>query len=122
MFITAKEFFLKYSFPITIIVAIWLSFAVGGFVRDGMFMGLISTMALWLLVIRLPVRVKRFMGRHILLSDLVLTLIVFSSFTAFIGPGPTVFMCSVTQATTMSVLLAGLGVQYKQGTQTYRWI
>jgi len=107
-----RDWLLNNSFPLAILFAIWISFTVGGFIRDGMFMGLISSIALWVLIVKLPIWTKRLMGRYLLISDLTLTTIVFVMFTSFIGPGPTAFMAAATQAVTLSVLLLGLRTQY----------
>lgn len=112
--ISFKDFLAKHSFPLLVIVAVIFAGTIGGVVKSGMFMGMMSTMALWFIVIKFPVKVKYFMAQHVLLCDLVLSVVLFSTFTSFIGPGPTVLMASVTQAVLLSILLSGLKVQYTE--------
>ena len=102
----------KNAFPIAVIVAIILAFTAGGIVRDGMFMGFMSTLAIWFLIIKFPVKIKQFMAKYVLLFDLILSVVLFATFTSFIGPGPTVLMTSVTQAVMLSVLLSSLKYTY----------
>lgn len=78
-----------------------------GVVFNGMFMGIVITVAMWILVKKLPYWLQCLMGRHQLLSDLVLTILIFSGL-ASMGPGPTILMASTTQATMTSVLLKTL--------------
>jgi len=100
------------AFPILIILSVVLAGTIGGVVKSGMFMGMVSTMALWFVVIKFPVKLKIFMSQHVLLFDLLLSILLFATFTSFIGPGPTVLMASVTQAVLLSILLTGLKAQY----------
>ena len=103
-----KELLLKYSFPIVVGASLVFATTVGGFIQAGMFMGLVSTMALWFMVIKLPRWVKRLMAKHMLATDVLLTIMLFCMFSMLLGPGPTAFMCTVTQAAVLSVLLLGL--------------
>ena len=111
-----KDWASSMSFPILIIVSILVAGTVGGFVKSGMFMGMMATIAIWTLVIKFPLKVKVWMSKNILLSDLVLSIILFTTFSSMIGTGPTVFMASVTQAVLLSILLNGLQVQYAEVT------
>ena len=108
----AIRLILKNSFPLAIAIAFVLAFVAGGVVRDGMFMGFMSTLAIWFLIAKFPDKLKRLMGKYLLISDLILSTVLFGTFTAFIGPGPTVLMASATQAMLLSVLLAGLKINY----------
>lgn len=70
-------------------------------------MGIMSTIAIWILVIKLPLGIQAWMGKHILLSDLGLSVCSYSLLAA-IGVGPTLFMAAATQATLLSLLLTTL--------------
>jgi len=107
-----KELLLKNSFPVVIGASLLFATVVGGFIQAGMFMGLVSTMALWFLVNKFPVWLKRLMAKHMLAADIALTALLFVMFSMLLGPGPTAFMCTVTQATVLSVLLLGLRYMY----------
>lgn len=102
-----KETLKKLTFPIVIIAAVVLAFAVKGFVLGGMMMGIMSTIAIWVLVLKLPISIQSWMGKHILISDLMLSV---ASYTllASIGPGPTIFMAAATQAVLLSILLTSI--------------
>jgi hypothetical protein len=102
-----KETLKKLTFPIVIIAAVILAFAIKGFVLGGMMMGIMSTIAIWVLVLKLPDSIQMWMGRHVLISDLILSI---SSYTllASIGPGPTIFMAAATQAVLLSILLTSI--------------
>jgi hypothetical protein len=97
----------RYSFPLIIFSAMFMAFLVKGAVFNGMFMGIVWTIALWILIVKLPRWLKALMGRHILMSDLALSLISFGAL-ASMGPGPTIVAAATTQATLMSVLLRTL--------------
>lgn len=109
-----KDWLASMSFPILICFAILIAASVGGAVKSGMFMGMMTTLALWFVVIKFPIWLKKFMANHVLISDLVLSLILMSVFAPMIGSGPTVFMAAVTQAVLISLLLTGLQVKYAE--------
>jgi hypothetical protein len=102
------------TFPALILLAAILAWGAGGAVKSGMFMGFMSTLALWCVVIKLPIWVKKLMCRHVLISDLILSVILVGVFAPLIGSGPTVFMAAVTQAVLLSILLFGLKCQYEE--------
>ncbi len=106
------EWLVKNSFWILIILAVFSAAVVKGIAFSGMFIGMIATIAIWALVIKLPTGMKAWMGRHILISDLLLTLLSFL-LLGYIGSGPTAFMAAATVAVLMTVLLAGLNLKYK---------
>lgn len=95
------------AFAVLIALALTMAFWVKGVVFSGMFMGIMSTIALWVLVLKSPKFVQNFMSKHQLLSDVVLTAFGASALAA-IGPGPTVFMAAVTQMVLLSLLLQTL--------------
>jgi len=97
----------KIAFAVIIGLAVFMVFWVKGVVFSGMFMGIMSTIAVWVLVIKSPLVIQNWMGKHVLISDLFLTSIG-ASLIASIGPGPTVFMATVTQMVLLSVLLQTL--------------
>lgn len=84
-----------------------MAFWVKGVIFSGMFMGIMMTIALWVLVLKSPKFLQRIMARHTLLSDLVLTALGTSVLSA-LGPGTTVFMAIVTQMVLLSLLLQTL--------------
>lgn len=102
-----KKVYQNTTFVLLVIVTLLLAFWVRGVVFAGMFMGLVSTIAIWVLVLKFPPRLQAFMGRHILISDLFLTMLSMSGLSV-IGPGATVFMAICTQAVLISVLLQTL--------------
>jgi hypothetical protein len=102
-----QEFIIRNAFPIIVIAAFFMAFWVKGFIFAGMFMGIMITIAIWLLIVKLPKWMKALMGRHILMSDLLLT-IGSAGILSTIGPGPTVVMASATEASLLSVLLRSL--------------
>lgn len=106
------EWLVKNSFWILVIIAILCAAVVKGIAFGGMFMGMMATIAIWALVLKLPTGMKAWMGKHILLSDLLLT-IFSSALLGYIGSGPTVFMAAATVAVLMTVLLMGLNLKYK---------
>ena len=95
------------AFIVLISIALAMAFWVKGVVFSGMFMGVISTIAIWVLVLKSPKFIQKFMATHPLLSDLVLTSFGASAMAA-IGPGATVFMAIVTQMVLLSLLLQTL--------------
>lgn len=95
------------TFVLLVIITLFMAFWVRGFVFAGMFMGLVATIAIWVVVLKFPPPVKRFMGRHVLISDLILTATAMSGLSV-IGPGATVFMAICTQAVLTSILLPTL--------------
>jgi hypothetical protein len=103
----AKEYIWKNSFSLLIIGAFLMAFWVKGVVFAGMFMGIMSAIAIWIIVMKLPKWVRVQMGKHVLLSDLGLSLASFT-FLSSIGAGVTVFAAGVTNAAILSVLLHGL--------------
>ena len=94
-------------FPLVIISAIVLAFMIKGFVLGGMMMGIMSTIGIWVLVRKFPNSLKKWMGTHILISDLALSIATYSLLAA-IGPGPTLFMAAATQAVLLSILIPTL--------------
>ena len=107
----ADKFSLKafrwYIFGVIILIAVMLGFLIKGFVLGGFFTGVLSTIVVWVLVLKFPERIRDFMGRHQLLSDVVLTGIS-ASVLAIIGPGITLFVAVCTQAALTSLLLMTL--------------
>jgi hypothetical protein len=97
----------KYAFIGIVGLAVLLALSIKGIVLGGMFMGIMITIAVWLLVLKLPDFVKNFMSRHILLSDLILSIGSLGILSA-IGPGPTVVMAASTEAALLSLLLKTL--------------
>lgn len=96
-----------WGFPIIISIAILMAFLAKGVVFNGMFMGVMITIALWVIVMKLPHWLKALMGRHILMSDMILTILTFGGLSAM-GPGPTIIAASAVQASLTSLLLRGL--------------
>ena len=94
----------KIAFGIIIAFALFLAFWIKAVILSGMFMGIVSTIAIWVLVMKFPKFLKTFMARHILISDLILTGLA-TSVIAAIGPGPTIFMAMMTQMVLVSLLL-----------------
>jgi hypothetical protein len=89
----------------------YMAFWVKGVVFSGMFMGIMITIAMWTLVAKFPEWLLALMGRHILISDLLLT--ICSSFIlGTIGPGPTILMGTATVAVLLSILLNSLSLKY----------
>ena len=103
----AKKAYQNGTFVLLVIITLFMAFWVRGFVFAGMFMGLVSTIAIWVLVLKFPPRVQRFMGKHVLISDLILTMVAMSALSV-IGPGATIFMAICTQAVLTSLLLPTL--------------
>lgn len=87
-----------------ICIAIVMAYGAKSVAFNGMLMGTLSTIAVWVLVLKLPIKAKRWMSKHLLLSDLILSSISFI-FLSSLEPGPTVFMAAITQAVLFSVLL-----------------
>jgi len=102
-----KKAYQNTTFVLLVILTLLLAFWVRGVVFSGMFMGLVSTLAVWTLVIKFPPRLQSLMGRHVLISDLILTMLSMSALSV-IGPGATIFMAICTQAVLISVLLQTL--------------
>lgn len=102
-----KETLRKLTFPLVIVAAVVLAFAIKGFVLGGMMMGIMSTIAIWVLVLKLPYTIQQWMGRHVLISDLILSVCSYT-LLASIGPGPTIFMAAATQAVLLSILLTSI--------------
>lgn len=90
-----------------VIISILLALFIKGFVLGGIFAGLVSTICVWLLVLKLPERMKYWMGRHALISDFILTM-GSASVLATIGPGITMFVAIVVQGSLLSLLLKTL--------------
>jgi hypothetical protein len=99
----------QFVFPIVIILAVILAFMVKGFVLGGMMMGIMSTIGVWVLVLKCPSFLKQWMGKHVLLSDLMLSTASYSIMAAM-GPGPTLFMAAATQAVLLSILIPTLDI------------
>lgn len=95
------------TFGILIAGTTLLAFMVKGIVLGGMFMGLMATIAIWVLVLKMPDVIQRFMGNHPLMSDLALSA-GSAAVMAGIGPGPTLFMATITQMVLLSILLTTL--------------
>jgi len=95
------------AFAVIVVITLLLAFLVKGVVLGGMLTGLMSSIAVWIIVLKTPIWLQDWMGRHTLLSDLLLTL-VSSSVLAMLGPGITMFVALVTQAVILSVLLQTL--------------
>lgn len=103
----AEKYLWKNSFSILIIGAFLMAFWVKGVVFAGMFMGIMTSIAIWILVLKLPKWMKVQMGKHVLLADLGLSLASFT-FLSSIGAGATVFAAGVTNAAILSVMLHSL--------------
>ncbi len=88
-----------------------MAFWVKGAVFSGMFMGIMITISMWVLVMKFPTWLQALMARHILISDLVLT-VVSSFILGTVGPGPTILMGTATVAVLLSVLLNSLTIKY----------
>jgi len=102
-----KKLYQNSTFVLLVIITLFLAFWVRGFIFAGMFMGLVSTIAIWVLVLKFPPKLQNFMGNHVLISDLILTMIAMSGLSV-VGPGATVFMAMCTQAVLTSILLPTL--------------
>lgn len=98
-----------FTFGVVIFIAMVMAIMVKGFMFSGMLMGVMLAIALWALVIKAPIWLQRLMGKHVLISDLLLSA-GGASVLAAIGPGPTVFMALVTQMVVLSVLLQTLKI------------
>lgn len=105
---TLSSWLRAHTFHIIIAVALWMAYLARGVVLNGMLLGTVSTIALWVLVARFPRWLKRLMSRHVLLCDLILTMAT-SSLIAVVGSGPTIFMALATQAVLLTLLLNSLG-------------
>jgi len=97
----------RITFGMVIVVASGMAMFVKGVVLSGMFMGIMSSIAIWVLVMRFPIWLQQVMGRYVLISDLILSSFG-ASVVAVVGPGPTVFMATVTQMVVLSLLLQSL--------------
>lgn len=106
------EWLVKNTFWILVIIAILAAAVVKGIAFSGMFIGMMTTIALWALVIKLPIGIQAFMGRHIVVADFVLTLCSFL-LLGYVGSGPTAFMAASTVAVLLTLLLKGLNIKYK---------
>jgi hypothetical protein len=84
-----------------------MAFWVKGVVFSGMFMGIISTIAIWVLVLKSPKIIQKIMSKHTLIADCVLSSLSISVLSA-LGPGTTVFMAMITQMVLLSFLLETL--------------
>lgn len=90
-----------------IVSAFMMAFYVKGVVFGGMFMGIMAAIAIWIIVLKLPKWLRVQMGKHVLISDLMLSLVSFS-FLSSIGAGVTVFVAGITNAAILSLLLQSL--------------
>lgn len=94
----------RYLFPTICFTAIIMATMIGGFVLGGVFMGIITSIGLWMSINKLPNKVKSWIGRHPVISDLVFLKLSATVF-ALIGGGPTMFMALATQAIVLGMLL-----------------
>lgn len=97
----------KYSFPLLVGFALFMAFMAKGIVFNGMFIGVMITIAVWIVVLKLPKWIQKLMRKNIFLSDLALTIASFGAISA-LGPGPTVVMASSVNACLFSFLLRTL--------------
>lgn len=91
-----------------------MAFTIGGIILGGVFMGMVSTIALWMTIQKLPARVQRWIGKHPLIADALFIKISLGVF-ALIGAGPTMFMALVTQAVILGLLLKTLESSQENG-------
>lgn len=99
-----RKFIEDYSLQILAGVTILMAFSIGGFVIGGVFMGLVTTLAVWLSIQNLPTKIYNFIAKHPFLADMAFLKLSFAIF-ALIGTGPTMFMALVTQAVALGLLL-----------------
>lgn len=85
------------------VTAFWLK----GVVLYGMIMGIAMTAATWAIVLKLPMPVITFMGRHMFFSDVFLGVMAMSLLSG-LGPGPTLVMAGVTYMGATSIMLCTL--------------
>lgn len=95
------------SFFLIVALALAMAFWVKGVVFSGMFMGIMSTIAIWVLVMKMPGAIQRIMARHTLISDMALSALAMPVIS-ILGPGTTVFMAMITQMVMLSFLLETL--------------
>lgn len=94
----------KWLFPGLCFTAVIMATMIGGFVLGGVFMGLVVSIGLWMSISKLPNKVKSWMGKHPIITDLVFLKLSAAVF-ALIGGGPTMFMALATQAIVLGLLL-----------------
>ena len=95
------------AFIMLISLALAMAFWIKGVVFSGVFMGVMSTIAVWVLILKLPHWTQKFIARHQLISDVAFTAVGASALAA-LGPGATVFMACITQMVLLSLLLKTL--------------
>ena len=94
----------KYLFPGICFVTVIMATMIGGFVMGGLFMGLMVSIAIWMSINKLQKKIKNWIGKHPIISDLVFLKLSAAMF-ALIGGGPTMFMALATQAIVLGMLL-----------------
>lgn len=103
---------IKHSYTLTIIGVIFLAFTTGGVVKQGLFMGAMTAISTWMLVEHFPDWLKQFVGKHVLICDLVSSAAVMGTIS-LIGNGPTIFMATITHSVLTSLYMIALGYRYK---------
>jgi len=120
--IDMKEMFAQakpYMFTALCVVTAICTFAVGGFIFAGFFMGLVTSIALFMSIRKLPAKIQRFMARHPFISDMV-CLKLTAGILMLIGTGPTIFMALVTQMVVMGILLETLDPNMKDSKESWK--
>lgn len=116
----SEEFRTKFKewgvFGTVILVAIIIGFAVKGVILGGMFAGMLSTIAVWALVLKSPRWFKNLLGRHPLIADIVLSLISVT-YLSMLTAGITLFVALTMQALMFTILLTSIKPTRAQGTQ-----
>ena len=107
----------QYFFPATCVITIIMAFTIGGIILGGVFMGLVSTIALWMTIQKFPKRIQGWIGKHPLIADACFLKISLAVF-ALIGAGPTMFMALMTQAVLLGLLLKTLEERQDNGNES----
>ena len=97
----------KFLFPALCAVATILLFSVGGVVLGGILMGIVSTIAIWMSIQRMPEGMKAFMCKNkftVVMSDLVFLKLT-AAIMLLLGSGVTVFVAIMTQMVLLGLLI-----------------
>lgn len=104
---------IKNSYYITIIITLILAFSTGGVVKQGLFMGAMTAISTWMLVEYFPEWIKRFIGKYILICDILSSIAVMATIS-LIGDGPTIFMATITHSVLTSLYMMALKQKYEK--------
>jgi len=97
----------KYLFPALCALAVLLCFSVGGIVLGGILMGMITTIAIWMSIQRMPESWQRLMCKNkwtIIASDLVFMKLT-AAIMMLLSGGVTVVAAIVTQMVLLGILI-----------------